>query len=65
MQSQEVAIRSGLMKIVLKPDAEVLDEVVVTAMGISRSEKTLGYSATTVKSDEIINARTTLSLIHI
>ncbi|MCD8094054.1 MAG: SusC/RagA family TonB-linked outer membrane protein [Bacteroides sp.] len=59
MQSQEVAIRSGLMKIVLKPDAEVLDEVVVTAMGISRSEKTLGYSATTVKSDEIINARTT------
>ena len=47
------------MKITLKPDTEVLDEVVVTAMGISRSEKTLGYSATTVKSDEIISARTT------
>lgn len=47
------------MHIVLKADAALLDEVVVTAMGISRSEKTLGYSATTVKSDEIITARTT------
>ena len=43
----------------LDPDAEFLDEVVVTALGISRSEKTLGYSATTVKSDEIVAARTT------
>ena len=43
----------------LKPSQEFLDEVVVTAMGISRSEKTLGYSATTVKSDEIVGARTT------
>lgn len=60
MQSQEVQIKSGsTMKVVLHSDAEVLDEVVVTAMGISRSEKSLGYSATTVKSDEIINARTT------
>ena len=59
MQQQEVPIKQGLMKITLKPDTEVLDEVVVTAMGISRSEKTLGYSATTVKSDEIISARTT------
>ena len=59
MQTQEVTIRQGMMKIVLNPDTEVLDEVVVTAMGISRSEKTLGYSATTVKSDEIISARTT------
>lgn len=59
MMSQEATIRRGLMKIILRPDAEVLDEVVVTAMGISRSEKTLGYSATTVKSDQIIGARTT------
>ncbi|MCQ2075324.1 MAG: SusC/RagA family TonB-linked outer membrane protein [Bacteroidaceae bacterium] len=43
----------------LEPDTELLDEVVVTAMGISRAEKTLGYSATTVKSDEIVGARTT------
>ncbi len=59
MQSQEVAIKRAAMRIVLKPDTELLDEVVVTAMGISRSEKTLGYSAATVKSSEITGARTT------
>ncbi len=31
----------------------------MTAMGITRNEKTLGYAATTVKSDEIVGARTT------
>ena len=61
MDSKEVAIdRSGKsLKITLRPNTEMLSEVVVTAMGISRQEKTLGYSATTVKSDEIIAARTT------
>jgi len=58
MVTQEVAIKSNV-RVVLKSDSELLDEVVVTAMGISRAEKTLGYSATTVKSDEIISARTT------
>ncbi len=47
------------MKIVLVSDSKNLDEVVVTAMGITRNEKTLGYAATTVKSDEIVGARTT------
>ena len=50
---------SSKMKIVLVADSKNLDEVVVTAMGITRSEKTLGYAATTVKSDEIVGARTT------
>lgn len=60
MQTQEVDITRGrAMNIVLRTDAELLDEVVVTAMGISRSEKSLGYSATTVKNDEITSARVT------
>ena len=60
MQSQELPLLRGkLMRVVLRTDARLLDEVVVTAMGISRSEKTLGYSATTVKSDQIVGARTT------
>lgn len=58
MQSQNVAIKSGLMKIVLKPDAEMLDEVVVTAMGIKRSEKSLGFAASSVKGDAIASKRT-------
>lgn len=53
MIPQEVSIKQGVMKIVLKPNAETLDEVVVTAMGMKRSEKTLGYAASTVKSDQL------------
>ena len=34
-------------------DAIGLDEVVVTATGMTRQEKTLGYASTTVRSDEI------------
>lgn len=41
MQAQEVAIKPNL-RVVLKSDTEVLEEVVVTARGIKRSEKALG-----------------------
>ena len=36
---------SGAMKIKLDPDNKVLDEVVVTAMGIIREKKALGYAS--------------------
>ena len=38
------------MTIKLESDARQMDEVVVTAIGIKRSQKALGYSATTVTS---------------
>jgi TonB-linked SusC/RagA family outer membrane protein len=38
---------------VLEEDRVTVDEVVVTAIGIKRSQKSLGYAATTVKSDEL------------
>ena len=41
MQTQEVVIKPTL-KVVLKSDSQNLDEVVVTAIGIKRSEKSLG-----------------------
>ncbi|MBQ9451031.1 MAG: SusC/RagA family TonB-linked outer membrane protein [Bacteroidales bacterium] len=47
------------MNISLEPDSETLSEVVVTAMGISRSEKSIGYAATTVKNDDIISQHAT------
>lgn len=60
MQPKDVAITPGkTIKVMLQADPKLLDEVVVTAMGISRSEKSLGYSATTIKSDDIVRARTT------
>jgi len=43
----------------LQSDDVAVDEVVVTAMGISRSEKTLGYAATKVDADDIVSANTT------
>ena len=44
MLPQEVTIKEGILKIVLRSDAKALDEVVVTALGIKRSEKILGYA---------------------
>jgi TonB-linked SusC/RagA family outer membrane protein len=39
--------------------AQNLDEVVVTALGIRRESKKLGYSATSVNTDELVKNRTT------
>ncbi|MDE6503059.1 MAG: carboxypeptidase-like regulatory domain-containing protein, partial [Muribaculaceae bacterium] len=58
MTSQTVKIVTGEIKVVLGTDSEMLDEVVVTAMGISRSEKSLGYSATQVSAADIERAQT-------
>ena len=41
MLPQEVTIKEGILKIVLRSDAKALDEVVVTALGIKRSETRL------------------------
>lgn len=41
----------------LLSDTELLDEVVVTALGIKRDKKALGYAIQEVKSDDIIGAR--------
>lgn len=43
--------------VVLKTDSEVLGEVVVTALGIKRDKKALGYAIQEVKGEDIIGAR--------
>ena len=58
MKTQEVAIKPTL-KVVLKADAEVLEEVVVTAMGISREKKALGYAVQDVKGEQLTQAAST------
>lgn len=57
MVPQSVAAKNN-MRIVLASDSKVLQDVVVTAMGIKRSAKALGYSATAVDGDKIAAART-------
>ena len=51
-ESKTVTAKNG-MRVFLKTDATALEEVVVTAMGISRQQKTLGYSAQTLKDEEL------------
>ncbi len=60
MKLQDVLINGKTkINVTMESDAIDVDEVVVTALGIKRSEKTLGYAATTVDSDELIKARNT------
>lgn len=47
------------MSVVMKNDDELLDEVVVTAMGITREKKALGYASQGVKSQDLIQASNT------
>ena len=51
-QTVDVAA-TGYVKVELKSAGTTLNDVVVTALGISRQEKTLGYAATTLKADEL------------
>ena len=55
MMTQEVAI-SPTMRIILLSDTRQLDEVVVTAMGLTRERKSLGYAVQEVKSGELTQA---------
>jgi len=45
--------------IILQPDAQNLDEVVVTALGIKKEKKRLGYAVQEVKNENLVTARET------
>ncbi|MHB9054977.1 MAG: SusC/RagA family TonB-linked outer membrane protein [Paludibacteraceae bacterium] len=57
MKTIEVAANQNV-DVVLNPSDRELSEVVVTAMGITRDKKALGYSATSVNGDAISEKRT-------
>jgi hypothetical protein len=50
---------SANVTVTLASDAKVLSEVVVTALGISRVKKALGYLTQEVKSDVLSQAAST------
>ena len=56
MRPQEVAAGRDL-RIELSSDVNTLNDVVVTALGVSREKKALGYSVAEVSSDEMTRAR--------
>ncbi len=47
------------MHVTMTESAESLDEVVVTALGVKREAKALGYSLTEVKGDDLTQVKTT------
>ena len=48
-----VPITSSPIRITMQEDAEFLDEVVVTAQGLTRKQKAIGYSAQTLTEEKI------------
>jgi TonB-linked SusC/RagA family outer membrane protein len=51
--------QEGALTVELATDNVLMDEVVVTAIGIERERKSLGYSISTVKGEEFTQARET------
>lgn len=56
MKTLEVDATNGMV-ITLQSDALMIDEVVVTALGIQRQKRELGYSTVNIKSDELTQAK--------
>ncbi len=58
MKKQEIEIEGRqVIDVVMVPDITSLNEVVVTALGIVRQEKALGYSTTQVKAKDLVQSK--------
>ncbi|ATA75964.1 SusC/RagA family TonB-linked outer membrane protein [Capnocytophaga sp. H2931] len=55
--TQEKKANVTKLNVMLKEDAEELEEVVVTALGIKRSEKALGYALQEIDGTKLLEAR--------
>lgn len=55
MKPQKLEVTSTKMDVTMEEDLMLLDESVVTAVGIQRSERSLGYSVTKVDAGEAIH----------
>ncbi|MDP4262397.1 MAG: SusC/RagA family TonB-linked outer membrane protein [Bacteroidota bacterium] len=62
-ESQEVTVAAGTATITVSMDVKegTMDEVVVTALGIKRDRRSIGYATSTVKGTELQQAGTTLN----
>lgn len=58
-QTQEVLVDGKTtINVTLNSDAEMLDEVVVTALGIGRMKKTIGFTTQEVGTEQLANSKT-------
>lgn len=56
-KKQEIAWQGTPLQVTLEEDSEMLGEVVVTALGIKREKKALGYAVQDVKGDALLESR--------
>lgn len=56
-QTVEVTFKGQPLNVTLVDDTQKLDEVVVTALGIKRQKRSLGYSTTSVGGEDFVQAR--------
>lgn len=60
MKSQEITVGSSpIVDVKMMEDSEQLDEVIVTAFGISQEKKSLGYAAQNIDADAITKTKQT------
>ncbi len=60
MQTQRIPVNNrSVINIVMEEDALILQDVVVTALGIKRERKALGYAVQDLQSDEILKNKQT------
>ena len=59
MQTREYTVANvNTIDVVLQPDAAQLEEVVVTALGISREKRSIGYATQEVSGEEVSTVKT-------
>ncbi|TVQ85309.1 MAG: SusC/RagA family TonB-linked outer membrane protein [Bacteroidetes bacterium] len=58
MQTQEILIQDQrVLQVMMQPDVATLEQVVVTALGIRREERTLTYNVQSIQSEELVASR--------
>ena len=58
MLTAEVTVtQAGTYNVVMEPDLRMLDEIVVTALGIKRDRKSLGYAIQEIQGDVLMESR--------
>lgn len=57
MKTQEIVVKNAMQNVVLVTDAEVLEEVVVTAMGVVQEKKRLNFAVQNVGSESLTESR--------
>ena len=63
-ETQRLSAKSESLEVRLQPDAGLLDEVVVTALGISRKSKSLTYATQKVVPEELTQIRDPNNLLN-